>query len=239
MKTQNFEYRLGDLTFRGYLAYDEARPGKRPGILVVHEAWGVGEHVRERAERLAGLGYVALAADMFGEGRQASSTQEGLGWTAALRNDVPTLRARIRAAFDALSSLPQVDPNRIASIGYCFGGTASLELARSGAPVVGVVGFHSNLSTQQPAEAGKVSAKILACIGTEDPFVPPAQVQTFVEEMTRAGADFQLILYGGAMHSFTNPKAAERGLNGLAYHKPTDERSWSAMQTFFHELFQA
>lgn len=238
MKTQDFEYRLGDLTFRGYLAYDEDKPGKRPGILVVHEAWGIGDHVRERARRLASLGYVALAADMFGEGKQAADTQEGLGWTAGLRNDVPTLRARIRAAFDALADLPQVDAERVASIGYCFGGTASLELARSGAPVAGVVGFHSNLSTQQPAQAGGITAKVLVCIGAQDPFIPPAQVQGFVEEMTQAGVDFQVILYGGAKHSFTNPQAGERGLDALAYHQPSDERSWLAMQNFFHEIFE-
>ncbi|HZT33916.1 MAG TPA: dienelactone hydrolase family protein [Bryobacteraceae bacterium] len=237
MKTETFAYHLGDTTFRGYLAYDAARAGKRPGVLVVHEAWGIGEHVQQRAERLAERGYVALAVDMFGEGRQAASNQEGLAWSAGLRNDLPTLRARIRAAFDALAGLPEVDPGRIASIGYCFGGTTSLELARSGAPAAGVVSFHGRLETKSPAEPQQVKARILVCTGADDPMIPQAQVQAFIEEMSRAGADYQVIVYGGAKHSFTNPRAGERGIEGLAYNQLADERSWNAMLSFFREIF--
>src|SRR5579883_169275 len=147
MKSDTVEYRYEGVTFRGVVVHDPARVAKLPGVLVVHEAWGVGDHVKERAERLAEMGYVALAADMFGEGKQASSSEEGLGWTRALRADVPLLRGRMNAALAALLDHPQVDPDRVAAIGYCFGGTAALELARSGAKLAGAVSFHGGLAT--------------------------------------------------------------------------------------------
>ena len=237
IKTENFAYTLGDMNFRAYLAQDETVSGKRPGVLVVHEAWGVGEHTIERAQRLAELGYVALAVDMFGDGKQPASNPEAMQWIGALRNDVPTLRARMRAAFDALAALPQVDEARIASIGFCFGGSASLELARSGASAAGIVSFHGNLSTTMPAQPDTVTAQILICIGKDDPFVPSEQVDGFVEEMTNAEVSFKMIIYTGAKHSFTNPKASERGIPGVEYNKQADEASWKAMREFFDEIF--
>ena len=237
MITEPVEYRRGDLTFRGLLADDPARISRRPGVLLVHEAWGLGDHVKARAVRLAELGYVAFAVDMFGEGRQASTTEEGLGWTKALRADVMEMRARIRLAFDVLAARPEVDAQRIAGIGYCFGGSSILELARSGAPVRGVVSFHGNLSTTKPAERGHVCAKILSLTGDDDPFIPMTQVHAFIEEMKNARADYQVAIYGGARHSFTNPKADERGLAGVAYDRSADERSWNAMHAFFQEVF--
>ncbi len=237
MKTENLDYRLGETTFRGYFAYDEAKSAKRPGVLVVHEAWGIGDHVKERARKLAALGFAALAVDMFGEGRQAQSSEEGMQWTRVLRADVPALRSRIRAAFDALSSRAEVDRARIASIGYCFGGTSSLELARSGAPARGVVSFHGALQTQSPAEPGAVQAKIVSITGADDPFIPAAQVDAFVEEMKRAQADAQVIVYTGVKHSFTNPHAGDRGVPGLEYNRVADERSWKTMLAFFDEIF--
>jgi dienelactone hydrolase len=237
MHTENFNYRLGDMTFRGYLAYDDRKQGKRPGVLVAHEAWGIGDHVRQSAERLAGLGFAALAIDMFGDGKQARSSEEGLGWTRALRSDVATLRARIRAAFDAFASRAEVDRERIASIGFCFGGTASLELARSGAPARGVASFHGGLQTEMPAEPGAVTARIVSITGADDPFIPAAQVSAFIEEMRRANADAQVIVYTGVKHSFTNPRAADLGVAGLEYNRVADERSWNAMLAFFKELF--
>jgi dienelactone hydrolase len=238
MHSHPLEYTHGGITFRGLLVHDPARTSKLPGVLVVHEAWGLGEHTKQRAERLAEHGYVALAADMFGHAKQASSSEEGMQWTKALRADVPELRARIRAAHEALLRTPQVDPDCTASIGYCFGGSASIELARSGAKVAGVVSFHGNLTTTHPAEPGSVHAKILSCTGVDDPFIPPAQVHGFMEEMTRAQADFQVIVYGGAKHSFTNPHAADRGVPGLEYNKLADERSWVAMCAFLQEIFR-
>ncbi len=237
MKCETLAYSHAGITFRGHLAQDPARTSRLPGVLIVHEAWGLGEHAKQRAEKLAECGYVALAVDMFGEARQASSSDEGLSWTRALRADVPLLRARIYAAYQALLGCPQVDPARVAAMGYCFGGTTSIEIARSGAPLAGVVSFHGSLATTHPAEPDVVKAKILVCTGADDPFVPAAQVQGFIDEMTRARADFQVIIYGGAKHSFTNPRAAERGVPGLEYNKSADERAWTAMHEFFREIF--
>ncbi len=238
MRSDTLEYRHDGTRFLGHLVHDPARTAKLPGVLIVHEAWGLGEHAKERAFRLAELGYIALAVDMFGEAKQPSSSEEGLQWTKALRADVPRLRARIRAAYEALLGFSQVDADRVASIGFCFGGSASIELARSGAPIAGVVSFHGNLATTHPAEPGAVKARILSCTGSDDPFIPTSQVQGFVEEMSRAGADYQLVVYGGVKHSFTNPRAAERGVPGLEYSQRADERSWTAMHCFFHEIFK-
>lgn len=239
MKTQSIEYRDGDVTLRGFLAFDEQTPHERPGVLVMPEAFGLGTHAKQRAARLAALGYVALAGDPYGNGLEVKDLQEAVQLANALRADPAKFRQRARVALDTLASLPQVDASRLAAIGYCMGGTFALELARDGAPVKGVVSFHGGLETQRPAVAGQVKAKILVCHGAEDPFVPPAQVNAFAEEMTRAGADWQAILYGGTVHSFTNPDADGAGVPGLAYNRLSDERSWKAMRAFFDEIFGA
>ncbi len=238
MKTENLDYRAGDLDLRGYYPYDEHKAGQRPGILVVHEAWGLGDHSRHTAERLAKLGFAALAVDMVGGGKHFDATQDGLQFTRSMRADLPALRARIRAAYDALASRPEVDRARIASIGFCFGGSTSLELARSGAPVRGVVSFHGGLQTTAPAEPGRITAKILSITGADDPFIPAAQVQAFVDEMSHARADAQVIVYTGVKHSFTNPHAGDRAIDGIEYHQLADQRSWKAMLSFFEEIFQ-
>jgi dienelactone hydrolase len=239
MKTETIEYKDGSVTLKGYLAYDEQTSQKRPGILVMPEAFGLGAHAKQRAERLAALGYIALAGDPYGDGVEAKDLQEAIGLATALREDPTKFRQRARVALDKLASLPQVDASRLAAIGFCMGGTFSLELARDGAPLRGIVSFHGGLETQRPAPAGQVKAKILVCHGADDPFVPPAQVTAFAEEMANAKADWQLISYGGTVHSFTNPDAGAVGNPGLAYNKQTDERSWKAMRTFFDEIFAA
>lgn len=239
MKTETLKYKDGDVTLHGFLAFDDQKSGKRPGILVMPEAFGLGAHAKQRAERLAGLGYVALAGDPYGEGVEVGTLPEAMKLMTPLREDNAKFRKRIRAALDALAAHPQVDPNRLAAIGYCMGGTCSLEMARDGAPLKGIVSFHGGLETQSPGEAGKVKAKILVCNGADDPFVPPAHVNAFAEEMTKAKADWQVINYGGAVHSFTNPDADGRGVPGLAYNKSVDERSWKAMLAFFDEIFAA
>jgi dienelactone hydrolase len=238
MKTQSIEYQDGDVTLRGFLAFDDQMAQKRPGVLVMPEAFGLGRHAKERAVRLAALGYVALAGDPYGNGLEVTELQEAIKLASDLRADPAKFRRRARVALDKLASLPQVDGSRLAAIGYCMGGSFVLELARDGAPLKGVVSFHGALETQRPAVAGQVRAKILVCHGAEDPFVPPAQVNAFAEEMIKAGVDWQLISYGGTVHSFTNPDAGNAGVQGLAYNKLSDERSWKAMRMFFDEIFQ-
>jgi dienelactone hydrolase len=230
MKTERVEYKDGDVTLIGYLAYDETKSGKRPGILVMPEALGLGDHVKRRAERLAELGYVALAGDPYGNGIQATDLPGAMKLATPLFENVDKLRKRGRAALDKLASLPQVDSSRLAAMGFCMGGTFSLELARDGAPLRGIVSFHGGLQTQRPAAPGQVKAKILVCTGSDDPMIPVAQVSALEEEMKKAGADWQVITYGGAGHSFTNPDSGQLGMPGIAYHQPTDERSWKAMK---------
>jgi len=239
MKTEKVEYKDGDVTLIGYLAYDETKSGKRPGILVMPEALGLGDHVKRRAERLAELGYVAFAGDPYGNGIQAADLPGAMKLATPLFENVDKLRKRGRAALDKLASLPQVDSSRLAAMGFCMGGTFSLELARDGAPLRGIVSFHGGLQTQRPAAAGQVKAKILVCTGYDDPMIPLAQVNALEEEMKKAGADWQVITYGGAGHSFTNPDSSQLGMPGIAYHKPTDERSWKAMKSFLEEIFAA
>ena len=238
MKTETIEYRDGDVALRGFAAFDE-KGGRRPGVLVMPEAFGLGVQAKSRAERLAALGYVALAGDPYGNGLELNDLPEAVKHATALLGDTDKARKRARAALDKLASLPQVDPNRLAAIGYCMGGSFSLELARDGAPLRGIVSFHGGLATQRPAAAGQIKAKILVCTGADDPFVPAAQVNAFEEEMTKSGADWQVISYGGTVHSFTNPDAGKIGVPALAYNKFADERSWKAMASFFEEIFAA
>ncbi len=237
MKTESVEYQDGAVTLRGFLAYEDQETGKQPGILVMPEAFGLGNHAKERAMRLARLGYVALAGDPYGGGVEHRDLQEAIQHARALREDPEKFRQRGRAALSKLASLPQVDSGRLAAIGYCMGGTFALELARDGAPLRGVVSFHGGLETQRPAAPGQIQAKVLVCTGADDPFVPMTQVQAFVQEMTQAEADWQIIIYGGTVHSFTNPEADRLGTAGLAYNKSSDERSWRTMVAFFEEIF--
>jgi dienelactone hydrolase len=239
MKVENLKYKDGDLNLHGLVAYDETVSGKRPGVVIMPDAFGIAPFVRERAERLVKLGYVGFGADPYGDGFIAKDLQEGIKHAMKLLEDPVVVRGRVRAALDKISSLPQVDSSRLAVMGYCMGGTCSLEIARSGAAVKGVVSFHGGLATKLPAEEGKVKAKVLVCNGADDPFVLPAQVATFNEEMTKAGVDWQFINYGGTVHSFTNPDAAAIGAPGIAYNKSADERSWQAMTSFFAEIFAA
>lgn len=238
LQTRDVEYQDGALKMRGVLAYDDAQTGKRPGILVVHEAWGLGEHAMERAKMLAKEGYVALAADMYGDRRLASDLPQAMELIGELTTDPGKLRRRSKSALAALKAQPNVDPTRLAAIGFCFGGTTVLELARCGADVKGVVSFHGGLQTAAPAEPGAVTPKVLVCTGADDPMIPPDQVVAFEDEMRKAGADWQVIAYGNTVHSFTNPDAGKTvKLDGVAYNAQTDKRSWAAMQSFFDEIF--
>jgi dienelactone hydrolase len=238
LRTEDIDYRDGSLNLRGLLAYDETVQGKRPGIVVVHEAWGLGDHAMDRAKMLAGLGYVALAADMYGDRRVAADLAAATQLIGDLRTDPKKLRARAGAAVAALKARPNVDGSRVAAIGFCFGGTTVLELARGGADLKGVVSFHGGLQTAAPAQKGAVKPKVLVCTGADDPVIPPAQVTEFEDEMRAAAADWQVIVYGGTVHSFTNPDAGKTvKLDGMSYNAQTDRRSWAAMRAFLDEIF--
>lgn len=236
MRAESLEYKDGDVTLKGFVALDDQSDHKRPGILVMPEAFGLGKQAKDRALRLASLGYAALAGDPYGNGLEVSDLQDAITHAGAIREDNTKFRQRIRAGLDALMALPQVDTDRLAVMGYCMGGTCSLEMARDGAPLRGVVSFHGALETQSPAEPGTVRAKVLVCHGADDPFVPVEHVNAFEEEMTKAGVDWQVISYGGTVHSFTNPEA-DGSIEGICYNKQADERSWQAMRAFFDEIF--
>jgi dienelactone hydrolase len=238
MTTQTVTYTDAGTTLKGFLAYNDKQTGKRPGILVMPEAFGLGKNAKGRAQRLADeLGYVALGGDPFGDGKEFTDLQEAIKVAGALMADPAKFRARARAGIDKLASLPQVDSSRLAAIGYCMGGTFALELARDGAPLRGVVSFHGGLQTQRPAAPGQIKAKVLVCHGSDDPMIQTPQVNGFIDEMTKAQADWQLISYGNTVHSFTNPDADGTMLPGIKFNAQSDARSWLAMKNFFEEIF--
>jgi dienelactone hydrolase len=238
MKTGVVEYRHGDVVLEGYMAYDDAVQGKRPGVLVVHEWMGHNPYVRKRAEQLAKLGYVAFALDMYGKGVRAKDGTEAAALAGKYKGDRKLMRARAGAGLDVLRNHPMVDPRRLAAIGYCFGGTTVLELARGGADLVAVVSFHGGLDTPTPEDAKNIKGKVLALHGGDDPFVPTKQVEAFQEEMRNGGVDWQFFTYGGAVHSFTNPEAGNDNSKGAAYNEKADRRSWEDMRVFFAETLR-
>ena len=237
MKTETIEYQDGAVSLRGFLAYDDTRSGPRPGVLVMPGGFGLGANAKRRAEMLADMGYVALAGDPYGGGVEIDDLEQVMQRVNALRDNPDTFRQRVRVALETLTTLPRVDAQRLAAIGYCLGGTFALELARDGAPLAGVVTFHGGLETKRPARFGQVKAKILVCTGADDPSVPVEHVNAFANEMTQAGVDWQLISYGHTQHGFTYPDAAGRGIDWIAYNEAADKRSWQAMQLFFQEVF--
>jgi dienelactone hydrolase len=236
--TQTVEYRQDGTVMRGFLAYDDGLKGKRPGVLVVHEWWGLNDFARERAVKLAGLGYVALAADMYGGGATTRDREEAGKLAGALRGNPDLLRARAQAAYKVLATDPRVDPKRLAAIGFCFGGTTVLELAYSGADLAGVVSFHGGLPRPQPGDLQGLKAKILVLHGGDDPHVPVADLTAFEHAMRQAGADWQMVFFGGAVHGFTNPAAGDNRASGVAYDARAARRSWRCMQAFFQEIWR-
>lgn len=237
MTAQHVPYHDGDTPLTGLMLWDAARAERRPGILVVHGGAGLDEHARGRARRLAELGFVAFACDMYGDG-VAGDRARVMARITELTGDPDRLCRRAQAGLSVLAAHPLVD-GRLVAVGYCFGGMTVLELARSGCELAGVVSVHGSLQTGRPAQPGGVRAKILVCHGAQDPHVPLAHVTAFAEEMDRAGADWQLIVYGGAMHGFTHEHAVPGATPGVAYHAEADARSSAAMRTFFDELFGA
>jgi dienelactone hydrolase len=233
MTSQQIDYRDGDTLLSGMLFTDPPRQGKGPGLLLVHHGGGLDDHAKGRAKSFAALGFVVFACDMYGPG-VAGNRERVMACLTEMRDDPAKLCRRARAGLDILSVHPQVD-GRLAAIGYCFGGMTVLQMARSGAEFAGVVSVHGSLATVLPAEAGAMKSKILVCHGALDPHVPMPHVNTFVDEMKQAGADWQLIMYGDAMHGFTHEAAA--GIPGVAYNASADARSTAAIRDFFTELF--
>jgi dienelactone hydrolase len=235
------DYTADNIVLKGYLAYDNGIRDKRPGILVVHEWWGHDEYARNRARMLAGLGYTALAVDMYGEGKQAEHPKEAAQFAKEVSENMDLKKARFMAAMDILKQHRTVDPERIAAIGYCFGGAIVLEMARTGAELDGVVSFHGGLSTKNPAQPGAVKAKILVCHGEKDFFTSSQKVTVFKQEMKKAGADLEFIRYKNAAHSFTNPESntyAKEFKIPVGYNAEADKKSWADMQRFLKELFK-
>jgi len=238
IKSQVTEYKQGETVCEGLLVYDNATSGKRPGVLIAHQWKGLTAYEKRRAEMLARLGYVVFCADIYGKGVRADNPQDAAKLATKYKDDRPLLRARVNAAFDQLKKQPLVDTRRTGAIGYCFGGTTVLELARSGADATGVVSFHGGLNTPTPEDAKQIKGKVLALHGADDPFVPLAEVTAFEEEMRKAKVDWQLVGYGGAVHSFTMKEAGNDNSKGAAYNEKADQRSWEAMKVFFAEIFK-
>jgi dienelactone hydrolase len=235
--TKTMEYKAGNITMRGYLVYPAEMKDRMPGVLVFPEWQGLDDYAKRRAEQLAELGYVAFAADMYGDGKVTKDSKESAAMAGALKEgDRSELLKRAAAALATLKAQEHVDPARLAAIGYCFGGTVALELARSGADLCGIVPFHGGLDTPHPAEPGRIKAKILVCHGADDPYAPKAVVDAFQEEMRKSGADWQMVFYGGAVHRFSNPAAGNDNSKGAAYNEKADKRSWALMQSFFRDI---
>ncbi len=235
--TKNVEYRQGDTTLQGYLAYDDAFKGPRPGVLVAHQWLGLTDYEKERAEMLAGMGYVAFALDLYGKGVRPKNTTEAGALAGTFKGNRPLWRARAQAALATLKAQPNVDASKLAIIGYCLGGGTALELARSGADLRGFVSFHGSLDTPTPADAKNIRGEVLVLHGAIDPYAPPAQVEALRKELSEANVPFEIQLYGGAVHSFTERDAGSDISKGAAYNERADKRSWQAMQNFFAEIF--
>jgi len=238
VQTRVVDYPQGDTTLEGFVAYDDAFKGPRPGVLIVHQWMGLTDYEKHRAEMLAQLGYVAFCVDIYGKGIRPENTQEAGRLAGKYKKDRQLLRARANAGLEALRRQPSVDPKRIAAIGYCFGGTTVIELARSGADVAGIVSFHGGLDSPSPADGKHIKGKVLICHGADDPTMKPEDIAAFESEMRNNGVDWQLIEYGGAVHAFTQPMAGNDNSKGMAYNEKADRRSWEAMKQFFAEIFK-
>jgi dienelactone hydrolase len=235
--TRTVEYTHDGQVLEGFLAYDDATVAKRPGVLVVHQWMGLSENERTRARMLAELGYVAFAVDVYGKGVRPANVAEAQQEAGKYYGDRALLRARLAAGLAQLKANELVDGKRCAAIGYCFGGGGVLELARAGADLAGVVSFHGTLDTPMPAAPQAIKARILVCHGAVDPYVKPESVQGFLQEMEAAKVDYQLIMYSGAVHAFTQKSAGDDPAKGAAYNADADRRSWQHMKDFFAEIF--
>ncbi len=237
IKTETVAYGDGDAKLEGFLAYDPSLSSPRPGVLIVHEWWGCNDYVKLRARELAALGYTAFALDMYGQGMVTTDPKQALAWASALKGDRAAMRRRAQAGLTAFLAQKPVDKNKIAVIGYCFGGTTALELARSGAALKGAVCFHGSLDTPNPADAKNIRGPVLVMLGADDPNISQKERDDFQQEMRQAKVDWQLVLYGNAVHSFTNPAAGNDNSKGAAYNEKADRRSWLELQLFLKDIF--
>lgn len=231
------EYAEGNTTLEGWLAVPEGVTGQVPGVLVIHDWTGVQAYSKGRADQLAALGYVAMVADIYGKGIRPANPKESAVEAGKFKTDRTLFRMRLMAALAELKKQPNVDSGKIVAIGYCFGGTGVLELARAGADVKGVVSFHGGLDSPTPADGKNIKAKVLVLHGADDPYVPADGIAAMIAEFNAAKVDWQMVNYSGAVHSFTNPAAGSDNSKGAAYNAAADARSWVAMKSFFNELF--
>lgn len=235
--TGTIDYEHEGTKLQGYVAYDDAKEGKQPGVVIVHEWWGLNDFARQKAREVAELGYVAFALDMYGTGVVTDDPQEAGKLAGQFRQNPNLMRERTRAGYDVLAKHERVDAKRIAAIGFCFGGTTVLNMAYSGLPLAGVVSFHGGLTPPQSDDQGQIKARVLVLHGAADTHVPLEQVNEWQRAMGKTKADWQLIVYSDAKHSFTNPAADERGMEGVGYHKHAAERSWAHMKLFLKDAF--
>jgi dienelactone hydrolase len=238
IQSKTIEYKQGEATLEGVLVWDDAVKGARPGVLVVHQWMGLTDYEKHRAEMLAQLGYVAFCADIYGKGIRPKDTKEAGSEAGKYKSDRALLRLRVNAGLEELKKSELVDGKRLGAVGYCFGGTTVIELARNGADIKGIVSFHGGLDSPTPADGKNVKCKVLVCHGADDPFVKAADLAAFEDEMRGANVDWTLIKFGGAVHSFTQPMAGNDNSKGAAYNEKADKRSWAAMKMFFAGIFQ-
>jgi len=235
VKTEVVEYKHNTVPLEGFIAYDPALKGPRPVILIVHEWTGLGDYVKGRAKELAQKGYVAFALDIYGKGVRPSTPEAAAKEAAKYKDNRKLMRERAQAGYDYIKTKPFVDPNKTVAMGYCFGGTVALEMARAGLPLAGTVSFHGGLATPHPEDAKNIKSKLLILHGAIDPYVKP-EVLPFQKEMDDAKVDYQFISYSGAVHSFTNPASGNDISKGVAYNAVADRRSMTAFLTFLQEV---
>lgn len=237
VQSKTVEYTDGGVVLKGYFAWDDAVEGRRPGVVVAHEWWGLNDYARRRARMLAAMGYVAFALDMYGEGKATEHGAEAKAWMEQVNRNIAVWQRRALLGVEVLRQHDFVDPSRIAAIGYCFGGATVMQMAYSGADLKGIVSFHGPLPVATPEQAGAIKARILVEHGYDDPFVPAERIARFQASLDQADVDWEMDVYGGAQHSFTNPSADRYGIEGVHYDARADRRSWAHMRLFLEEIF--
>ena len=237
LKTQAVRYNDGEVQLHGYFAWDDAIKGKRPAILVVHEWWGLNDYVRKRADMLAKLGYLAFAVDMYGKGKNTEHANQASEWMKQITGNIDAWQQRALLGLDIMRTHDLVDRTRIAAIGSSFGGATVMQMAYAGAALAGVVSFSGPLPVPTTEQAANIRARVLIAHGGADTSVPAERIVSFQNALNAAAVDWQMITYGGARHSFTNPDADLYGIDNVRYNKVADERSWEDTQRFFKEIF--